>query len=67
VRWKQYHYAFGKALKDVPAESWLFVEKEKNPDMIHVLQFPYNGEPPRVCLTYPFQLFDKITTDFDNL
>ena len=35
--------------------------------MIHVLQFPYNGEPPRVCLTYPFQLFDKTTTDFDYL
>lgn len=49
VRWKQYHYALGKATKDMPAESWLFVEKEKSPDMIHVLQFPYNGEPPRVC------------------
>ncbi|TVY88008.1 Sulfite oxidase [Lachnellula willkommii] len=47
VRWKQYHYALGKVTKDMPAESWLFVEKEKSPDMIHVLQFPYNGEPPR--------------------
>ncbi|KAL3419051.1 Sulfite oxidase, mitochondrial [Phlyctema vagabunda] len=47
VRWKQYHYALGKATRDMPAESWLFVEKEKSPDMIHVLQFPYNGEPPR--------------------
>ncbi|PQE29127.1 oxidoreductase molybdopterin binding domain-containing protein [Rutstroemia sp. NJR-2017a BBW] len=47
VRWKQYHYALGKKLRDIPAESWLFVEKEKSPDMIHVLQFPYNGEPPR--------------------
>ncbi|TVY56669.1 Sulfite oxidase [Lachnellula suecica] len=47
VRWKQYHYALGNATKDIPAESWLFVEKEKSPDMIHVLQFPYNGEPPR--------------------
>lgn len=26
----------------MPAESWLFVEKEKSPDMIHVLQFPYS-------------------------
>lgn len=52
VRWKQYHYALGKATKDMPAESWLFVEKEKSPDMIHVLQFPYNGEPPRVCRYY---------------
>jgi len=41
-RWKQYHYALGKATKDMPAESWLFVEKEKSPDMIHVLQFPYS-------------------------
>ncbi|KAF8866384.1 molybdopterin binding oxidoreductase [Acephala macrosclerotiorum] len=44
ARWKQYHYALGNAIKDIPAESWLFVEKEKAPDMIHVLQFPYNGE-----------------------
>lgn len=28
--------------------SWDFVQKEKAADMIHVLQFPYNGEPPRV-------------------
>jgi hypothetical protein len=48
VRWKQYHYALGNVTKDIPAESWYFVEKEKSPDMIHVLQFPYNGEPPRV-------------------
>ncbi|KAH8587368.1 Oxidoreductase, molybdopterin-binding domain-containing protein [Bisporella sp. PMI_857] len=57
VRWKQYHYAFGGAggsgwegewgLKDIPRESWEFVQKEKSKDMIHVLQFPYNGEPPR--------------------
>lgn len=48
VRWKQYHYALGDATRHIPAESWLLVEKEKAPDMIHVLQFPYNGEPPRV-------------------
>ncbi|KAH8814943.1 Oxidoreductase, molybdopterin-binding domain-containing protein [Xylogone sp. PMI_703] len=46
-RWKQYHYSLGKATKNIPAESWYFVETEKAPDMIHVLQFPYNGEPPR--------------------
>lgn len=28
--------------------SWKYVLKEKSEDMIHVLQFPYNGEPPRV-------------------
>ena len=31
--------------------SWDYVKKEKSEDMIHVLQFPYNGEPPRVILT----------------
>jgi len=29
--------------------SWDYVKKEKSEDMIHVLQFPYNGEPPRVA------------------
>jgi len=43
----------------MPAESWLFVEKEKSPDMIHVLQFPYNGEPPRVCSSFPSILLVK--------
>jgi sulfite oxidase len=45
-RFKQYHYAVG--LNDIPDISWQYVLKEKAPDMIHVLQFPYNGEPPRV-------------------
>ena len=48
VRWKQYHYALGKTLKDTPDISWKYVKGEKSEDMIHVLQFPYNGEPPRV-------------------
>ena len=52
-RWKQYHYAMGKTMRDIPAESWLSVETEKSPDMIHVLQFPYNGEPPRVSDDQP--------------
>jgi sulfite oxidase len=51
VRWKQYHYAMGETLKDIPDISWDYVKKEKSEDMIHVLQFPYNGEPPRVLLT----------------
>jgi sulfite oxidase len=38
----------GSTLKDIPDISWKYVLKEKSPDMIHVLQFPYNGEPPRV-------------------
>ncbi|KAF2226378.1 Oxidoreductase, molybdopterin-binding domain-containing protein [Elsinoe ampelina] len=45
VRWKQYHAATGLGqLVDI---SWDYVKKEKSEDMIHVLQFPYNGEPPR--------------------
>ncbi|KAG9818564.1 molybdopterin binding oxidoreductase, partial [Aureobasidium melanogenum] len=47
VRWKQYHYAMGETLKDIPDISWKYVKQEKSEDMIHVLQFPYNGEPPR--------------------
>ncbi|KAF4552288.1 Oxidoreductase molybdopterin-binding domain-containing protein [Elsinoe fawcettii] len=45
VRWKQYHAATG--LGHIPDISWDYVKKEKSEDMIHVLQFPYNGEPPR--------------------
>ncbi|MCJ1479100.1 hypothetical protein MMC13_007784 [Lambiella insularis] len=47
VRWKQYHAALGPTLCEVPAESWDIVKEEKAEDMIHVLDFPYNGEPPR--------------------
>jgi sulfite oxidase len=32
----------------VPEESWLRVIQEKHPGMLHLLQFPYNGEPPKV-------------------
>jgi len=45
-RWKQYHYACG--LDYIPKDSWQTVLQEKSADMIHVLQFPYNGEPPGV-------------------
>jgi hypothetical protein len=38
----------GNTLKDMPDISWKYVKEEKAPDMIHVLEFPYNGEPPRV-------------------
>ncbi|MCJ1298000.1 hypothetical protein MMC08_000789 [Hypocenomyce scalaris] len=47
VRWKQYHAALGPTLKDIPQESWEIVKEEKAEDMIHILDFPYNGEPPR--------------------
>ena len=34
VRWKQYHYALGDTLKNIPQESWDIVLKEKAKDMI---------------------------------
>jgi sulfite oxidase len=37
----------GSTLEQLPDISWKYVLKEKSEDMIHVLQFPYNGEPPR--------------------
>jgi sulfite oxidase len=45
---RYYHYAMGPTLSDIPDISWKYVLKEKSEDMLHVLQFPYNGEPPRV-------------------
>ncbi|KAL6720376.1 hypothetical protein ACLMJK_002297 [Lecanora helva] len=47
VRWKQYHAALGSTLENLPSESWDIIKEEKAEDMIHVLDFPYNGEPPR--------------------
>jgi sulfite oxidase len=47
VRWKQWHAAVGGRLTKVPDESWETVLKEKHEDMLHLLQFPYNGEPPK--------------------
>jgi sulfite oxidase len=51
-------------LKDIPDESWEIVQKEKAADMIHVLDFPYNGEPPRDKLMQgkitPNEVFRKI-------
>jgi sulfite oxidase len=66
VRWKYYHYAMGPSLRDLPDISWKYVQKEKSPDMLHVLQFPYNGEPPRVSsqsryFTVPTQLIETRT------
>ncbi|KAK8052708.1 hypothetical protein PG996_012009 [Apiospora saccharicola] len=46
-RWKQYHYAMGPNMEKLPDKSWEYVKKEKAADMLHVLQFPYNGESPR--------------------
>lgn len=58
-RWKEYHEALG--LKYIPDYSWETVLKEK-PDMIHVLDFPYNGETRREHL-----LGDKLTPNNHHL
>ena len=47
-RWVMWHKAVGGALTKVPEESWSKVIDEKHPDMLHLLKFPYNGEPPKV-------------------
>ncbi|KAI1276955.1 sulfite oxidase [Xylaria sp. FL0933] len=51
VRWKQWHRAIGGRLTNVPEESWDIVQEEKDPNMLHLLQFPYNGEPPKRLVT----------------
>ncbi|PPQ78756.1 LOW QUALITY PROTEIN: hypothetical protein CVT25_010759 [Psilocybe cyanescens] len=51
VRWKLWHKAIGGDLWSVPEESWLRVIQEKHKDMLHLLQFPYNGEPPKRLVT----------------
>jgi sulfite oxidase len=51
VRWKQWHRAVGGPLYNVPEESWSRVIQEKHPDMLHLLEFPYNGEPPKRLVT----------------
>jgi sulfite oxidase len=50
-RWKLWHKAVGGPLTAVPEESWLRVVEEKHPDMLHLLEFPYNGEPPKRLVT----------------
>jgi sulfite oxidase len=44
TRWKQWHTAIGGALTNIPDISWEIVKKEKHEEMLHLLQFPYNGE-----------------------
>ncbi|KAI5793191.1 Oxidoreductase, molybdopterin-binding domain-containing protein [Geopyxis carbonaria] len=46
-RWAEYHAALRTPwLRAVPARSWATVVQEKAADMIHLLEFPYNGETP---------------------
>lgn len=51
THWKMWHHAVGGELTDIPDDSWATVLKEKHPDMLHLLQFPYNGEPPKRLVT----------------
>ncbi|KAI0864103.1 sulfite oxidase [Xylaria cubensis] len=51
IRWKAWHRAIGGRLTSVPDESWETVLEEKDPKMLHLLQFPYNGEPPKSLVT----------------
>ena len=46
-----WHHAIGGELDEVPSDSWKIVLKEKHPEMLHLLQFPYNGEPPKRLVT----------------
>ena len=47
----QWHKAVGGPLTSVPEESWVRVIQEKHPDMLHLLDFPYDGEPPKGLVT----------------
>ncbi|KJA17907.1 hypothetical protein HYPSUDRAFT_90339 [Hypholoma sublateritium FD-334 SS-4] len=47
TRWKAYHEALG--LDKIVDDSWEVVQKEKH-DIIHLLDFPYNGETRRYQL-----------------
>ncbi|OBT53064.1 hypothetical protein VE04_07831 [Pseudogymnoascus sp. 24MN13] len=51
THWKLWHHAIGGELTDVPEDSWKTVLREKHPEMLHLLQFPYNGEPPKRLVT----------------
>lgn len=56
TRWKMWHHEIGGELAQAPEDSWDLVLKEKHPDMLHLLQFPYNGEAPKRLVT------DKVVT-----
>jgi len=48
---KAWHEAIGGELASVAEDSWNTVLREKHPNMLHLLQFPYNGEPPKRLTT----------------
>ncbi|CZT08715.1 related to nitrate reductase [Rhynchosporium agropyri] len=49
--YKAWHAAIGGELTTASDDSWRMVLEEKHPDMLHLLQFPYNGEPPKRLVT----------------
>ncbi len=52
----------GTTLENLPAESWEIVKQEKAEDMLRILEFPYNGEPPKVDPPLPHTLaFHSLT------
>ena len=51
THWKMWHHALGGELATVPEDSWETVLREKHPQMLHLLQFPYNGEAPKRLVT----------------
>lgn len=48
---KALYAALGGELATTADDSWDTVLREKHPDMLHHLQFPYNGEPPKHQVT----------------
>ncbi|KAJ5131488.1 uncharacterized protein N7515_007527 [Penicillium bovifimosum] len=48
---KDWHTALGGELTTAADDSWRCVLREKHADMLHLLQFPYNGEPPKRLVT----------------
>lgn len=51
IEYKMYHAAIGGELTKASDDSWKKVLEEKHPEMLHVLQFPYNGESPKRLTT----------------
>ncbi|EUC48303.1 hypothetical protein COCMIDRAFT_34179 [Bipolaris oryzae ATCC 44560] len=51
TRWKMWHHAVGDEITQIPGDPWDIVLKEKHPDILRLLQFPYNGEPPKRFFT----------------
>ena len=66
-RWVMWHKAVGGALTRIPEESWSRVIEEKHPDMLHLLKFPYNGEPPKVASPHLLRLLLRVSLTLVHL